>query len=70
MVLDKDPLCVGECRDEGRLVPSLVADHIIALRDGGGWEIENGQGLCVLCHARKTARETAMRREKHPRRVA
>ena len=69
MVLDKDPLCVV-CLKEGRVTPSLVADHVVPLSEGGGWELENGAGMCTSCHNRKTMRERAARRENNPRRVA
>ena len=62
-VLDRDPVCVV-CLESGRVTASEEADHIVALRDGGGWELENGQGLCGLCHRRKTGTETAARRRK------
>jgi hypothetical protein len=44
MVLNRDRICemCGE-------VPSVVADHIIGLKDGGTWELSNGQGLCKHC---------------------
>jgi 5-methylcytosine-specific restriction protein A len=51
LVLARHPIC----QDCGR-APSTNADHIVALRDGGTWEMENGQGLCASCHSRKTAR--------------
>lgn len=50
MVLARDPIC----RACGR-VPSTVADHVIPLHAGGDWSLENGQGLCRACHARKSA---------------
>ncbi|KKK89852.1 hypothetical protein LCGC14_2728930, partial [marine sediment metagenome] len=42
-----------------RTVPSVVADHIIPLRDWPdgseeAWSQENGQGLCISCHGVKT----------------
>lgn len=40
-----------------------LADHVQPLKEGGerfGWQ--NLQPLCVSCHNRKTARETAAKR--------
>lgn len=51
MVLNRQPQCVA-CG-----APATVADHVVPLSQGGGWEIENGQGMCVPCHNSKTARE-------------
>ncbi|MBL0220063.1 MAG: HNH endonuclease [Myxococcales bacterium] len=53
-VLARDPLC-RRCELEA----STVADHVVPLAYGGGWELENGQGLCRACHAAKTAGERA-----------
>jgi 5-methylcytosine-specific restriction protein A len=49
-VLANDPLC--SC-GQG----ATVADHIKPLSQGGDYSLANGQGLCVRCHNRKTARE-------------
>lgn len=58
MVLARQPTCADPFgRHGGRLVTATVADHIVPLRRGGDWRLENGQGLCVSCHNRKTARE-------------
>lgn len=65
MILARDPLCMiqklcGRGLGPDRLpAPSTVADHILPLRRGGGWEIENGQGCCKACHDWKTRREHA-----------
>lgn len=56
-ILARDPLCKA-CG----VAASTEADHVVPLRAGGGWELENGQGLCRTCHARKTARERPGRR--------
>ena len=55
-VLARDPACV-ECLEHGNVTPAVVADHIIPLSEGGTWHLENGQGLCIPCHNRKTMRE-------------
>ena len=48
-ILARDPVC----RACGQ-APSREADHITPLSQGGGWSLENGQGLCKPCHSRKT----------------
>jgi 5-methylcytosine-specific restriction enzyme A len=53
VVLRRDPVC-QDCQD----ALSTVADHIIPILQGGSrLDPSNGQGLCVACHNRKTARE-------------
>jgi 5-methylcytosine-specific restriction endonuclease McrA len=56
MVLARHPLC-QMCGD----TVATVADHIEPLdpRDprAGNWSLDNGQGLCHGCHARKTFSE-------------
>ena len=60
--LREHPLCVA-CKATGLVVAAKVADHIRPLKDGGErFDWVNLQGLCVSCHNRKTARETAGRR--------
>lgn len=62
VVLDKDPLCV-ECKKKGTLTPSSVADHIRPISEGGDpWDLENLQGLCEICHNKKSAIEGNKRR--------
>ena len=56
-VLSRDPVCRG-CHS----APSTVADHILAIADGGEDELRNLQGLCCKCHGRKIAREVRERR--------
>ena|SRR5690625_2217462 len=60
MILARDPVCVdpyGVHAERGELVAATVADHIVPLARGGGWEMSNGQGLCAGCHNRKTVKE-------------
>ena len=60
-MLARDPVCVdpfGIHAQRREVIPSTDADHIVRLEDGGGWGLENGQGLCAECHGRKTAGET------------
>lgn len=56
--LKENPLCV-ECKEEGRLRPSIITDHIIPHRGDMElfWDEENNwQALCKGHHDRKTAR--------------
>ena len=52
MVLARDPVCVACCR-----APSVTVDHIVPKHRGGEDEEANLQGLCLACHAAKTAAE-------------
>ena len=60
--LREHPTCKA-CSALGYIAAAVVADHVQPLKDGGerfGWQ--NLQPLCVSCHNRKTARETAAKR--------
>lgn len=60
--LCEHPLC-AICLGHERYVPATVVDHIVPIKDGGDrFDTANLQSLCVSCHNRKTARETAVRR--------
>ncbi len=51
------PLCVG-CKAEGRVVVAQDLDHIIpfaGINDPLRLDVSNLQGLCRVCHNRKTA---------------
>jgi len=53
----------GVCATRGRVVAAVVADHVVPLKDGGArFDAAGLQSLCISCHNRKTARETAARR--------
>lgn len=41
--------------------PAWEADHIVPLKDGGSFDLENVQTLCVGCHKAKTAEENRAR---------
>jgi 5-methylcytosine-specific restriction protein A len=58
MVLARSPYCTA-CEARGRVTVATEADHIRALRQGGDWSLENGQGLCKPCHSKKTRSEYA-----------
>ena len=59
--LREHPLC-ARCEGRGRVVAAVVADHVLPVKDGGArFEWANLQALCVFCHNRKTAGETARR---------
>ena len=53
--LQKHPLC-AECRQNGRLTPATVVDHIIPHRGDRTlfWDENNWQPLCKGCHDQKT----------------
>ena len=60
--LREHPLCVT-CSAAGRIVVGVVVDHVQPIKSGGArFDTKNLQALCVSCHNRKTARETALRR--------
>lgn len=62
VVLGRDPLCVL-CLQEGIVRASEVVDHIQSMQDGGAqFDLENLQGLCVICHNRKSQLEANARR--------
>lgn len=50
------PLCVA-CEKLGRVSAAEQLDHIIPLHLGGSDSAPNLQGLCIPCHAAKTAAE-------------
>ena len=49
------------CRGCGRVCDDkreAQADHVRPISQGGArYDVENGQTLCIACHARKTLRE-------------
>lgn len=49
------PLCV-KCKQQGRLTPATVVDHIIPHRGDEHlfWDTRNWQSLCKSCHDQKT----------------
>ena len=53
--LRKHPLCV-KCRENGKLTPATVVDHIIPQRGDPVlfWDENNWQPLCRDCHGEKT----------------
>jgi 5-methylcytosine-specific restriction protein A len=57
-----EPLCVV-CKAAGRVSVATELDHVVALTNGGDdfdrrYQVQpNGSGLCVDCHARKTAQD-------------
>jgi 5-methylcytosine-specific restriction protein A len=53
--LQREPLCT-ECLKAGRAQPAEIADHIVAIKDGGvRLDEANLQSLCKSCHSRKHA---------------
>ena len=58
--LRQHPLCeCEECRENGRVTPATVVDHIIPHRGDQVlfWDPTNHQAMSKRCHDRKTARE-------------
>jgi 5-methylcytosine-specific restriction protein A len=55
-VLRADWYCVA-CAAAGRVSYATEVDHIVPRTRGGADALENLQGLCRACHARKTGRE-------------
>ncbi len=57
----------GRCQGVGCPNPNsggrLFADHIHELRDGGGFDLENGVALCGSCHTRKTLAQPTQSKE-------
>lgn len=51
----------AECKQQGRVLPATEVDHIIPLWAGGLESDDNRMSMSTDCHARKTAREAAMR---------
>lgn len=50
--------------------PATVADHILAVAEGGSHDLDNGQALCAPCHDIKTRAEQARgraRAQQNPR---
>ncbi|HVT59764.1 MAG TPA: hypothetical protein VHR45_15355 [Thermoanaerobaculia bacterium] len=43
-MLARDPICT-----RFEVASSVIAHHVIALKDGGGWSLENGAGVCFWC---------------------
>lgn len=59
MILNRDPYCMIRVKCNG--APSMVADHITPVRQGGEWTMENGQGCCDACHNHKRATSDKVR---------
>lgn len=52
----REPLC-RVCREEGRVAPAVIRDHIIPLGENGSDDDANIQPLCQDCSDAKTERE-------------
>ncbi len=55
--------CGRQCTDWW-MATDWEADHIVPLKDGGGFGLDNLQTLCRACHRKKTARENRERRKR------
>jgi len=61
MVLREEPFC-RECEEHGVVTPTTVADHILPVKQGGKFfDRANLQGVCNLCHERKSHSEGGSR---------
>jgi len=58
--LAKEPLC-RHCLALGKITQAVVADHILALTNGGTDDDDNIQCLCHPCHERKTRKDLGQR---------
>lgn len=47
------------CQECGQITPDLHVDHIVPLAEGGTDTDSNKRCLCIPCHDRKTAIESA-----------
>jgi 5-methylcytosine-specific restriction protein A len=56
-VFARNPLCVA-CQAQGRVTLATIADHALALAEGGADDETNLVGLCDACHRAKTQRES------------
>lgn len=57
-----NPLC-EMCLKIGIITPAQMVDHKKPIQDGGAaLDMDNTQSLCNACHATKTGKETAKRR--------
>jgi 5-methylcytosine-specific restriction enzyme A len=56
-VFARDPLCVA-CAAQGRTTLATVADHALALAEGGADDESNLVGLCVEHHRLKSIEES------------
>ena len=52
----RQPMCVV-CQAKGKTTLATELDHITALVNGGADDADNRQGLCIACHADKTAHD-------------
>lgn len=61
IVLSRQPFCIDPFRIHSQPVAATEVDHIVAVAvDSSQWfRLENLQGLCRLCHARKSGEERA-----------
>lgn len=61
--LSLNPLC-KRCMERDRVTAAAQVDHIVALVNAGEeneFDDSNRQGLCIPCHAEKTAEDMARR---------
>lgn len=54
-VLRRDKACTWDGCDQ----PSVEVDHVVPVAVGGGWDLDNLQGLCAPHHHQKTLQDAA-----------
>lgn len=61
----------GMCqiKDTGCTHRATEADHILNVKSGGTYDLENGQAACSPCHKKKTQRESIEAQKKIRRKV-
>ncbi|WP_372500297.1 HNH endonuclease [Sphaerisporangium perillae] len=45
--------------------PGRIVDHVVAVADGGSWDLSNLACICPDCHTLKTRTEAARGRARH-----
>lgn len=55
-LFERQPLCV-RCLEQGLIRVATIADHVVALINGGPDSEDNLQPLCKPCHDRKTVED-------------
>lgn len=56
-VLMRDAGLCQQCLRKGLIAPGIEVDHVVALADGGGDDMDNLQAICHDCHRAKTLAE-------------
>lgn len=59
-LFEREPLC-RLCAAQGRVRVATIADHVVALVNGGADDETNLAPICADCHRQKTARDLGHR---------